>query len=356
MTGHQGRVQVGIVSDIVLQRHRLQAATAKFGLEVCFSGDPERLQGIDELPAAGLWLITLEDEADHPALFDHLLEGTDAPVLFGLDLAPAQGGKDYFRWERRLLEKLERLLGSLTVQDSRASLEELAIPAPARPASPGFRQQLKPVGPGSVAREIWVLGASLGGPAAVKTFLDALPPGLPMGFVYAQHIDDNFSDVLTRVLGRHAHYKLQRAEEGYRIKNGDVIMMPVEHEWQFDSTGVLSERDTPWPGPYGPSIDQVLLNTADHFGANCHAILFSGMGSDGAIAAPMLRAYGSRIWVQESSSCGNSSMPDSVAATGCASFCGSPEQLAGELVKTLESSCLRKDRHCWTPPEDTCNE
>lgn len=344
MTGPNGRAQVAIVSDVVLQRHRLQAAAAKFGLEICFSGDPQRLQNYPEFPDAGLWLITLEDEADHPALFDYLLENTEVPVLFGLDQAPASGSPDYFRWERRLLGKLEQQLGDLEQLDSKASLEALEIQAPESPASSELPQWLTPATPDSVAEDVWVLCASLGGPAAVKAFLDCLPPGLPVGFIYAQHIDDHFAEVLTRVLGRHAHYKLQHAEENYRVKNGDVVLMPVEREWKFDSTGVLTEQSSPWPGPYGPSIDQVLLNTADHYGARCHAILFSGMGNDGVIAAPLLKAYGSRIWVQESTSCGNSSMPDSIAATGCASFCGTPEQLAGELINTIEKSCLLKSR------------
>ncbi|MGO1461503.1 MAG: chemotaxis protein CheB [Marinobacter sp.] len=344
MTGHDGRASVGIVSDVVLQRHRLQAAATKFGLEVCFSGDPQRLMGYPEFPEAALWLVTLEDEADHPALFDYLLESTGVSVLFGLDQAPASGSPDYFRWERRLLGKLEKQLGELEQLDSRASLEALEIQAPESPVSTELPQWLPPATPGSVAEEVWVLCASLGGPAAVKAFLDSLPPGLPVGFIYAQHIDDNFAEVLTRVLGRHAHYKLRRAEENYRVKNGDVVLMPVEHEWKFDNTGELTEQGTPWPGPYGPSIDQVLLNTADHYGARCHAILFSGMGNDGVIAAPLLKAYGSQIWVQESASCGNSSMPDSIAATGCASFCGTPEQLAQELINTIEKSCLLKSR------------
>ncbi|MDO6441602.1 chemotaxis protein CheB [Marinobacter sp. 2_MG-2023] len=344
MTGQNGRAQVGIVSDVVLQRHRLQSATAKFGLEVCFSGDPERLQGQPGFPEAGLWLVTLEDEADHPALFDYLLENTEAPVLFGLDQAPASSSMEYIRWERRLQGKLEQQLGELLKLDSRSSLEELAEQAPESETASEPPQWLTTAAPGSVAEDVWVLCASLGGPAAVKAFLDSLPPGLPVGFIYAQHIDGHFAEVLTRVLGRHAHYQLRHAEENYRVKNGDVVLMPVEHEWKFESTGVLTELDTPWPGPYGPSIDQVLLNTADHYGARCHAILFSGMGDDGATAAPLLKAYGSRIWVQESASCGNSSMPDSVAATGCSSFCGTPEQLARELVKTIEESCLLKGR------------
>ncbi|AOY89592.1 chemotaxis protein CheB [Marinobacter salinus] len=344
MAGHSGRPRVGIVSDVVLQRHRLQEATAKFGLEVCFSGDPERLLGYPGFPDAALWLVTLADEADHPALFDHLLENTDTPVLFGLDQAPKPGGTDYFRWERRLLGKLEQQLGHLEELDSESSLEALEAQPPSEPVSATLPHWIPPAAPNSVAEEIWILGASLGGPAAVKTFLDNLPPALPVGFIYAQHIDGNFTDALTRVLGRHAHYQLKTAEEGKRVHNGDVVLMPVEHEWKIDKTGELSKLNSAWPGPYGPSIDQVLLNVADHFGPRCHAILFSGMGNDGAIAAPLLKAYGSKIWVQESNSCGNSSMPDSVAATGCSTFCGTPEELARELVKTIEEACLLKGR------------
>lgn len=344
MAGQLGRPRVGIVSDVVLQRHRLQTATGKFGLEVCFAGDPSRLMDYPEFPEAALWLVTLEDEADHLALFDHLLENTEAPVLFGLDQAPKPGSTDYSRWERRLLAKLEQQLGHLEELDTANDLEDLVEVVPQARSAPELPHWITPAVPGSVAEDVWILGASLGGPAAVKTFLDHLPPGLPVGFVYAQHIDGNFTEALTRVLGRHAHYQLKRAEAGYRVRNGDVVLMPVEREWSVDSRGQLTEQNRPWPGPYGPSIDQVLLNAADYYGKRCHTILFSGMGNDGAIAAPLLKAYGSRVWVQESRSCGNSSMPDSVAATGCTSFTGTPEQLARELVKTIENHCLLKSR------------
>ncbi|MDX1635496.1 MAG: chemotaxis protein CheB [Marinobacter sp.] len=352
MSGPTGRPQVGIVSDSALQRHRLQEAAAKFGLQTRFSGAPERLLGYAVLPEVGLWLVTLEDEADHPALFDHLLENTDASILFGMDPAPTTGGVDYFRWERRLHDKLVQQLGALEQFDTEATLAELAVrPEPPRP-DPRLPHWITPGVPGEPAEQVWILGASLGGPAAVKAFLDHLPAGLPVGFVYAQHIDGNFTDVLTRVLGRHAQYRLTRAENGMRVCNGDVILLPVEREWGLDPDGALMEKGNPWPGPYGPSIDQVLLNVADYYGARCHAILFSGMGNDGALAAPMLRAYGSRIWVQSSASCGNSSMPDSIAETGCVSFTGSPEQLARELVKTIEASCLLARKQQRIHPEE----
>ena len=342
MAGRNGRPEVGILSDMALQRHRLQSAADSFGLHVAFSGDPERLLHQPAFPEADLWLVTLADEADHPQLFGYLLEQTEAPVLFGIDQAPQPGTTDFFRWQRRLREKLEQQLGPLASQDS-----DIRPPETDRGTAPGVPQLphwLKPAAPGTPAREVWVLAASLGGPAAVKAFLDHLPAGLPVAFLYAQHIDGNFTEVLTRVLGRHSQYTLKPAQEGYRLCNGDVVLLPVEREWTLDESGALTELDHPWPGPYGPSIDRVLLNTADFYGKRCHAIIFSGMGNDGAVAAPILKAYGSRIWVQESSSCGNSSMPEAVAATGCASFCGTPEELARELVKTIEESCLLKSR------------
>ncbi|WP_148864635.1 chemotaxis protein CheB [Marinobacter fonticola] len=334
---------VAIVSDSPLQRHRLQDAIGKFGLSSAFIGDPARLMAYPAIPEVQLWLVTLEDEADHPALFDYLLENTDAPILFGLDEAPSPGSTEFFRWERRLLDKLEQQLGALEQLDGETTLE--ALDQPSQKVAAAERPYWIPAGrEGEPAEEIWVLGASLGGPAAVKTFLDSLPPGLPVGFVYAQHIDANFTDVLTRVLGRHAHYALRRAEEGIQVRNGDVVLLPVENEWYLDSAGCLQQKASPWPGPYGPSIDQVLLNVSDHYRHRCHAILFSGMGNDGAIAAPILQAYGSRIWVQDSHSCGNSSMPDSVKATGCTSFAGDPAQLARKLTQTIEEACLLKRR------------
>jgi chemosensory pili system protein ChpB (putative protein-glutamate methylesterase) len=49
-------------------------------------------------------------------------------------------------------------------------------------------------------------------------------------------------------------------------------------------------------------------------------------------------------------------MPESVAATGCTSFCGTPEELARELVKTIEESCLLRKRQQQTLPEDINDE
>jgi chemosensory pili system protein ChpB (putative protein-glutamate methylesterase) len=350
------RLRVGIVSDNVLQRHRLQEACTKFALRAAFSGTPERLLDYANVPELELWLVTLEDDADHAALFEHLLEKTKVPALFGIDIAPKPGGTEYFHWERRLRLKLEQQLGPIEEFDSEASLAELDS-APSRSAAPLILPEwIPPAEPGRTATQVWILGASLGGPAAVKAFLDHLPASLPVGLIYAQHIDTQFTDVLIRVLGRHAHYRLVRAQSGMRISHGDVVVLPGENEWIIDSDGRLLEKETPWPGPYRPSIDQVLLNIHAYYGDRCNAVIFSGMGNDGAISAPRLAKSGCRIWAQSGPECCESSMPDSVMETGCTSFNGSPETLARELVKTIAESCLLSRKHQRMRPEDVNHE
>ena len=327
---------VAIIADNPLQRHRLQHAVGRYGLSIAFVGDPVRYLDFPVQGEIALWIVDVQDDATCERLLDNILDNSDAALLLGPDLAPDPNKPDYPRWERRLFGKLQDMLGEVTEPaelngERPASATMLSLPM-TWPANASARVP----GEGDVAREIWILAASLGGPAAVKEFLDRLPPGLPVGFVYAQHIDANFTRVLARVLGRHAHDTLLEASDGDQLRVGEVMLMPVDREVYLDPLGHVRFHDHPWPGPYGPSIDQVMLNMADHYRAHCHVILFSGMGCDGAVAAPVLHAYGSRIWVQSSESCANSSMPDSVAATGCSSFTGTPAQLAAQLVRTLD--------------------
>lgn len=337
---------VAIVSDNALQRLRLQQAVAKLGLAVAFIGDPERYLAKPATAEADLWILELDDENAQPQLLDELLDG-GKPLLLGLGVAPLPNDIEYPRWERRLYGKLQEHLGELEKLDNASTLEALeALDQPAGPGPIPLSGWITPASRGQRADQVWILGASLGGPAAVKAFLDRLPAGLPLAFVYAQHIDHNFTQVLTRVLGRHAQYTLVEAREGEPLRCGEVLFVPVDRELYLDENGLIRFKPQGWPGPYGPSIDQVMLNMADHYQARCHSILFSGMGNDGAVAAPLLKAYGNRIWIQSPASCATSAMPESIAATGCAEFAGSPDELAQRLLRCVEEAELleRKQR------------
>lgn len=337
-------LKVAVVAEDTLQLHRLRSAIEDFGCEVIgLSPQSLELKGIDQSVSA--WLVDLkEDHALLDAFFD-----LDKPVLFGFEAAPSKQTAEYPRWEKRLYGKLKSLTGSdfIVERNTKASIQALetftqpstTIPLPSTVVADTE----------NIAKHIFVLGSSLGGPEAVKIFLDALPQGLPVGFVYGQHIDAQFVSVLASVLGRHSYFRLKVAEQGMAIKNGEVLIVQADKEVTFQNE-MISVLDRPWPGPYGPSIDQLILNTHRHF-PQSGVILFSGMGNDGAEAVSQLQDDMIQIWAQTSETCASAAMPDASRETGAVSFSGSPLQLAEHLVahiQTLETQHLMENSHAAT--------
>lgn len=125
------------------------------------------------------------------------------------------------------------------------------------------------------------------------------------------------------------------ADHGKQLANGQVHVVPVDNEILFtDNHGVLWQNNG-WSGPYGPSHDHLLKNVAQQYGSNCHAIVFSGMGSDGSLGAALVKEQGGTVWAQTSSSCVQSSMPDSAVETGVVDWQGAPAEMAEKLISWL---------------------
>ena len=327
--------RVAVIADTSLQRHVLQQTLLANGYQVLLNSDPLRLEG-EQLSACApdLWLVDLAQLEDSP-LIDQLLEQATVPVLFGEGQAPERHSEHYPRWERRLLGKLKRLVGD-PARAVGPSLEVL-LNQGQRPARLNLPDSLAstPLAAGEPARQVWLLAASLGGPEAVKEFLDALPGGLPLGFVYAQHIDASFEQRLPQAVGRHSQWPVNLARAGDWVRYGEVVVAPIGQELGFDEDGRMRVGPRPWPEPYSPSIDQMMLNLAQQFPSCCGVIAFSGMGSDGSAAAAYVLRKGGLIWTQTAHSFACPSMLDSLREGGYSSFSASPRELAEALVARL---------------------
>lgn len=331
--------RIAVIADTSLQRHVLQQALTGSGYQVVMNSDPARLdQATLSACETDLWLVDLAQSDDSP-LIDNLMENAVVPVLFGEGHAPERHSENYPRWERRLFGKLKKLVGDPS-QAVGQSLEALLAEAqrPTRLDLPAALADT-PLVAGEPARQVWLLAASLGGPAAVKAFLDALPGGLPVGFVYAQHIDASFENMLPQAVGRHSQWHVNLARQGDALRCGEVVVVPISHELGFDDEGHMLIAERGWPEPYSPSIDQMMLNLAQHFGALSGVIAFSGMGSDGSAAAAYVIRQGGLIWTQRGDSCACPSMPDSLREAGYSSFSGDPRELAAALVNHLAEQC-----------------
>lgn len=324
--------RIGVIADTSLQRHVLQQALTANGFTVVLNSDPARLDEADIAAVeADLWLVDLAQTEDSQ-LVNALLERDACPVLFGEGHAPERHSEHYPRWERRLFGKLKRLVGDPSrVVGPRLEVLRGEADRSDRLELPGVFSRTA-LADGEIAHDVWLLAASLGGPEAVKAFLDALPIGLPVGFIYAQHIEASFESALLQAVGRHSQWSVNLARPNDPIRCGEVVVAPVTQELGFDKDGAMLLDGRNWPEPYSPSIDQLMLNMAQQFGNRCGVIAFSGMGSDGSAAAAYVVRQGAKVWTQRADSCVCSSMPDSLREGGYSSVSGDPRELAQALV------------------------
>ena len=330
--------RIGVIADTSLQRHVLQQALTSNGYEVILNCDPQRI-AIEDLATAGadLWLVDLAQSEDSP-LVDSLLERAECPVLFGEGHAPERLSENYPRWERRLFGKLKGLVGDPS--DAVGPSLEVLLKDAKRPERIELPANLAGQPLAEAPREVWLLAASMGGPEAVKAFLDALPGGLPVAFLYAQHIEASFESALPQAVGRHSQWQVKLAREGESLRCGEVVVVPVAQELRFTEDRSLQLMGRPWPEPYSPSIDQMMLNLGQRFGAHSGVIAFSGMGTDGSAAAAYVRRQGGAIWTQQADSCVCASMPDALREAGHSQLSGDPRALARSMVNRLASQLV----------------
>lgn len=305
---------IALLVDSSHRREGLSGFLLGLGYRVVFDPSPQAVT-VEQLARvnADLWLLDMPDESP---LTDWLLEYSVAPVLVGAGDRPAAQSEQQLRWQRRLLHKLDKFLGPLPQR------HELPLTPQPRPST-----------------SVWLLAASLGGPAAVKRFLDTLPTGIPVAFVYAQHIDTRFEHQLPHILGRDNDWSIRNCAEGFQLQQGEVLVAPIAQALRFGAQGQVLLQNEPWPGIYQPAFDALLDEIAAAHSPNCGAIIFSGMGEDGVAACGRLREQGREVWTQSSASAACATMPEAVYEAGYSSREGSPEELAAALYEWLKHEC-----------------
>jgi chemotaxis response regulator CheB len=178
------------------------------------------------------------------------------------------------------------------------------------------------------ALRCWVLGASIGGPEAVREFLAQMPADADVVFLLAQHMGADFVDLMTQQLARATPLPVRSGGDGMRAAPGEVIVVPLADRLLIESDGEMRVVSSAQVSPYSPSIDQVLRDVADRFGADAGAIIFSGMAHDAIEGARYLHERGGQVWAQDPSTCVISSMVDGACEAGVVSVVAAPAELA----------------------------
>jgi len=310
----QATLRVALLADRV-ERNEIRVLLENQGIEVVLDGD----FGLS-LPTvwneADVLLLGLQDQLDRERIED-VLRQSPVPVLINRG---GIGNSDI--WQRRLVGKL-RVLAVRGVPNAIIR---------ARRHQPQFRVVQDNKSAESETPWLVVLGASIGGPKAVARFLQALPSKLPVTFLLAQHISASFQGLLVEQLDRCSAWPVAMLGEGQNIEPGQVWMVPARNRIEMNAGGTIRRSDRAWESTQRPDINAVLRSTAETFGAQCGAIMFSGLGKDGTQGCASISRCGGFVWAQSSESCVISNMPEAARRSCKVELSGTPEQLAQALT------------------------
>jgi len=371
-TMHTKPTRVAILASSDKTQQLLSELLESAGLEIVARDLPsDNFLSLLDTASPDVLLVDLSEEnGSETDIIDTLLDYDKLPILFN-DSSPASGGANAL-WAKKLARKLGNLVSthapdtstdysSEPAVDTELQLEildETSLPVDNHEpvntetvvlditeqdevSAPLSDTELstKPIAekpvvkPEGAAVNFWVLGASLGGPQAVRQFLAAIKPDLPVAFILAQHIGANHISLLAEQLDRVTPFKVLSGRSGYLLRHHEVVLAPSDKSISITEDGYLSLGPAPEKAIYSPSVDDAMTAVAKRYGSMAGTIVFSGMGDDGARGCESIAEHGGVVWAQDVASCVISSMPDQARKTNTVTYSANPRMLADQLYR-----------------------
>jgi two-component system chemotaxis response regulator CheB len=168
------------------------------------------------------------------------------------------------------------------------------------------------------ALRLVAIGASTGGPVAVQRVLGDLPASYPYPVLVAVHMPAEFTPTFAERLDSVCAIEVRHAADGDELLPGRVLIAPGGQQTLVEaSAGRMRVRVVPGGEQlYKPSVDVLFGSAARALGKAVHAVVLTGMGSDGTAGARLLKERGSSVWSQDQASSVIFGMPHAVAKAG----------------------------------------
>lgn len=216
---------------------------------------------------------------------------------------------------------------------------EGGAPAPT-PRQPASREPTgaAPRGAGGAPRS-WrrtvLLGASMGGPQAIRHILTEFPANGP-GCLIVQHMPQGFTAEFARRLDRTVAMEVREAEDGDRVVEGRALVAPGGRHLAVEAgpgRPVVRVTDTDPVHGHRPSVDVLFRSAAGALGPDVVAAILTGMGEDGADGLRALADAGARTLVQDRASSVVYGMPGAALDRGAGERTVSLRRMAPVLLE-----------------------
>lgn len=160
------------------------------------------------------------------------------------------------------------------------------------------------------------IGASTGGPAALRSVLTQLPPSFPLPILVVLHLAPGFDSALADWLATAIPFPISVASDGMPLPRHGVVLAPPDRHLivQGDRLRLLN---TPPLHSCRPSVDH-LFDSMTELGPRGVGVLLTGMGKDGAAGLLAMRRHGALTIAQDEATSTVYGMPREAHLLGAA--------------------------------------
>ena len=312
----------GLEAIEAVQRHRPDIVT--MDIIMPRMGGPEAIDQIMQTTPTPIVVVTGNTITEEVrATFESLESGALAivPRPIGID------GVDQGASAEHLLRTLRLMSEIKVVRRLRRRPARSVSPSTATPSAPAH------------AFRVVAIGASTGGPSALKSIVADLRKDFPVPILLVQHIAAGFVDGFVNWLRDSTPLEVTLARPGLPLAPGTIYVAPdgghlgVDREERI----LISPPAARANGTICPSANHLFDSVVGTFGPQAIGILLTGMGRDGAEGLLHLKRAGGITIAQDKESSVVHGMPGEAIALGAADFVLPPTRIA-ELLLTFAAS------------------
>src|ERR1051326_4807845 len=179
------------------------------------------------------------------------------------------------------------------------------------------------------------IGASAGGLAALKTFLDHVPENSGLAFVVVVHLSPDHESHLAQLLQVHSRLPVEQVTHTTRLEPNHVYIIPPNANLNAIDTHLRLTKLEDRRQERAP-IDHFFRTLAGAHDGHAVAVILTGSGSDGTLGVKDVKANGGVVIVQDPAEAEYDAMPQSAIATGLVDFVLPVAETPGSILRFVQ--------------------
>lgn len=153
----------------------------------------------------------------------------------------------------------------------------------------------------NIKPQIVVIGASTGGPKAIREIVSSLPKDFPLPIAIVQHLEDGFDHGFVKWLSQATALEVILVTDREQLVNSKIYVAPSNKHIIFDGDYIITS-DSEKVLNQKPSVNVLFNSAATRFKQNVLGVLLTGMGRDGGSGCQDILNAGGKTIVQNKES------------------------------------------------------